>query len=96
MSFQKSNLSKFFVVAASLIIVSGLKLAASILCLSCWQFLSQYWCLLFKNLKVKVGNGLAIMLIISLIVGLAWCWICRETVGYDLKVCQNIPRNYQS
>ncbi|GIR39398.1 MAG: hypothetical protein CM15mP51_01780 [Porticoccaceae bacterium] len=54
MSFQQSNLSKFFVVAASFtIIVSGLKLAASILYLSCWQFYLNIGVSSIKNLKVK-------------------------------------------
>ena len=72
MSFQQSNLSKFFVVAASFtIIVSGLKLAASIFVPFLLAiFISILVSPLLKILKSKgLSNGLAIMLIISLIVG---------------------------
>ena len=72
MSSQQSNLSKFFVVAASFtIIVSGLKLAASIFVPFLLAiFISILVSPLLKILKSKgLSNGLAIMLIISLIIG---------------------------
>ena len=72
MASQQSNLSKFFVVAASFTIrVSGLKLAASIFVPFLLAiFISILVSPLLKILRSKgLSNGLAIMLIISLIVG---------------------------
>ena len=54
MSSQQSNLSKFFVVAASFtIIVSGLKLAASIFVPFLLAIFIQFGVSSFKNFKVK-------------------------------------------